>query len=190
MNAISNALYKRKMQKQRNLADLSMDSAIEWVMSITFLKLHDRYGFGRHRFQKMLSIWNEVQETTDENLVRGWRREVVDHGFDDRINIEFGKRIQKLITGNKKDKYLIAHTRDLAAGTVIIIMHALINDHGWRKKRIRDLQEYLKDDSYALKNGEITIWEIMKVLQRECDVKSELLEYYERDYGEVIAGNY
>ena len=187
-NDISRAIQKRKAQKRMNLINLSMDSAVEWVLSIMLIKLHDRYGFGRRRFPKFIDTWHEVNDTDDIDLVKNWMAEAESNGLDIRKNMEFGERIQKCITGNKKDRPLIVHTRDLAAGAVIVNMHTLIKEFGWRKKRVHDLQVLINDDSYALKRRVITIWEIMKTLETECDVHCDLLSEYEKEFGPVRFG--
>ena len=119
------------------------------------------------------------------------RDELEQYGFDRMENERMAARMQKMITGNSKDRALIAHTRDMLAGCAIVVFHTMLTTFGWKKKRISDLFQYYKDKVFVLTHNEVPIWEFMKCLNLECGIEYPALDIYESLNGpiDIYGGN-
>lgn len=184
MNTLNSAFSKRRRQRRALEIEAGAESGTDWATTLLFNCLHDKYGFGRRRFAAMLKLWNDLDKYDNADILQ-WRDELEQYGFDRMENERMAARMQKMITGNSKDRALIAHTRDMLAGCAIVVFHTMLTTFGWKKKRISDLFQYYKDKAYVLTHGEVPIWEFMKCLNVECNIDYPALEVYEKQNGPV-----
>ncbi|WP_444321545.1 hypothetical protein [Megasphaera sp.] len=184
MNTLNSAFSKRRRQRRALEIEAGAESGTDWATTLLFNCLHDKYGFGRRRFAAMLNLWNDLDKYDNADILQ-WRDELEQYGFDRMENERMAARMQKMITGNSKDRALIAHTRDMLAGCAIVVFHTMLTTFGWKKKRISDLFQYYKDKVFVLTHNEVPIWEFMKCLHVECGIDYPALTAYEKQNGPV-----
>lgn len=190
MNTLNSAFSKRRRQRRALEIEAGAESGTDWATTLLFNCLHDKYGFGRRRFAAMLNLWNDLDKYDNVDILQ-WRDELEQYGFDRMENERMAARMQKMITGNSKDRALIAHTRDMLAGCAIVVFHTMLTTFGWKKKRISDLFQYYKDKVFVLTHNEVPIWEFMKCLNLECGIEYPALDIYESLNGpiDIYGGN-
>lgn len=184
MNTLNSVFNKQRRQRRALEIEAGAESGTDWATTLLFNCLHDKYGFGRRRFAAMLKLWSDLDKYDNADIL-AWRDELERYGFDRMENERMAARMQKMITGNSKDRALIAHTRDMLAGCAIVVFHTMLTTFGWKKKRISDLFQYYKDKVFVLTHNEVPIWEFMKCLNVECNIDYPALEAYEKQNGPV-----
>lgn len=184
MNTLNSVFNKQRRQRRALEIEAGAESGTDWATTLLFNCLHDKYGFGRRRFAAMLKLWSDLDKYDNADIL-AWRDELEQYGFDRMENERMAARMQKMITGNSKDRALIAHTRDMLAGCAIVVFHTMLTTFGWKKKRISDLFQYYKDKVFVLTHNEVPIWEFMKCLNVECNIDYPALEVYEKQNGPV-----
>ena len=182
--SLENVFRKQRRQRRALEIEAGAESGTDWATTLLFNCLHDKYGFGRRRFAAMLKLWSDLDKYDNADIL-SWRDELEQYGFDRMENERMAARMQKMITGNSKDRALIAHTRDMLAGYAIVLFYTMLKHFGWRKKRISDLFQYYKDKTFVLTHNEVPIWEFMKCLNVECSVDYPALKLYEEKFGPV-----
>lgn len=155
--SLENVFRKQRRQRRALEIEAGAESGTDWATTLLFNCLHDKYGFGRRRFAAMLKLWSDLDKYDNADIL-AWRDELEQYGFD-----RMAARMQKMITGNSKDRALIAHTRDMLAGCAIVVFHTMLTTLGWKKKRISDLFQYYKDKVFVLTHNEVPIWEFIVV---------------------------
>lgn len=188
--SLENVFRKQRRQRRALEIEAGAESGTDWATTLLFNCLHDKYGFGRRRFAAMLNLWNDLDKYDNVDILQ-WRDELEQYGFDRMENERMAARMQKMITGNSKDRALIAHTRDMLAGCAIVVFHTMLTTFGWKKKRISDLFQYYKDKVFVLTHNEVPIWEFMKCLNLECGIEYPALDIYESLNGpiDIYGGN-
>lgn len=184
MNTLNSVFNKQRRQRRALEIEAGAESGTDWATTLLFNCLHDKYGFGRRRFAAMLKLWSDLDKYDNADIL-AWRDELEQYGFDRMENERMAARMQKMITGNSKDRALIAHTRNMLAGCAIVVFHTMLTTFGWKKKRISDLFQYYKDKVFVLTHNEVPIWEFMKCLNVECNIDYPALEVYEKQNGPV-----
>lgn len=182
--SLENVFRKQRRQRRALEIEAGAESGTDWATTLLFNCLHDKYGFGRRRFAAMLKLWSDLDKYDNADIL-AWRDELEQYGFDRMENERMAARMQKMITGNSKDRALIAHTRDMLAGCAIVVFHTMLTTFGWKKKRISDLFQYYKDKVFVLAHNEVPIWEFMKCLHVECGIDYPALTAYEKQFGPV-----
>lgn len=184
MNTLNSVFNKQRRQRRALEIEAGAESGTDWATTLLFNCLHDKYGFGRRRFAAMLKLWSDLDKYDNADIL-AWRDELEQYGFDRMENERMAARMQKMITGNSKDRALIAHTRDMLAGCAIVVFHTMLTTFGWKKKRISDLFQYYKDKVFVLTHNEVPIWEFMKCLNLECGIDYPALTIYESLHGPI-----
>lgn len=191
MKWITQTLDKQRRQQRELRIEAGAESGTDWATTLLFSCLHDKYGFGSGRFAKMLELWSTDLDKYKNADIMAWRDELEQYGFDRFENERMAARMQKLITGNTKDRALIAHTRDMLAGCAIVVFWTMYTVYGWKKKRISDLFQYYRDKVFVLTHNEVPIWEFMKCLNLECGIEYPALDEFEKRHGriDIYGGN-
>lgn len=166
------------------------------TMTIFLKELHDHYGFGRRRFK---SILEQMEKIINENwyITKAQVDEIVDvRGFDDRLYRDYMQRISKTLDMDDTYKRIIGkepirggkqREAFLEAAEVGYkgIMLILAKYSGFGKKRITDLQQYVKEDMWNILEGRVKIIEFMAMLHKSCAQKFGALNDWLKKYGKV-----
>lgn len=184
------AITRARIKKDRQLYELRLAAATggggEAGGALCLQALHDLFGRGKKMFseiqQKYETIFDNESHETFQEMV-----ETIDkNGFDKLKNQRYAQMIEPALTNRTKDIVVKAHTTDFIAGMTALIAYILYRDYGYRKIRLKRFQAKLLDYAYLIKRGEVTIYEFMKCLQRECNVDFDVLIEYEKKTGKEV----
>ena len=167
--------------RQRDIANLSIAS----VQVLVYQALHDTYGFGRRRFARIEQTVNEYSERicTRQVLYDAYVHTLEAEGLDRRLRDDCIRWLRQAVNAqNHTDR------RGAAVGmeyTYVLILFALYEVFGFRRTRIRRIQEKVKTYARILREGDVRIQEFMKCMQCECGQEFVLLNEYEAEHGEL-----
>lgn len=184
MSWIARALARKEYEKTQLRYSAAADSGADWGLTLIYNALHDKYGFGRERLEKLVSKWNDVDQQP-KGFIQRWRDELAAYGFDARMNERDAQELERMITGRTRDRRMRMYTTDHVAASIIVTMYTLRKEFGFGKKRITDLQRYTHDKFGAVLKSGVPIWEFMKCLSVECAVDYPALRLYEEKFGPV-----
>ena len=168
------------------------------TMVLLYKNLHDHYGFGRTRFQYIMDQferwvnekWNITQKQVDDVVGK--------HGLDETLYRDYMQRCSKLVSKNVDDTYFRIMGREpvrnakerqgyneaaeITYKTVLLILTKYL---GFGKKRLNDLQRYLKDDMWCILEGRVKLIEFMWMLHTSCAQEFGALDDWLEKYGKV-----
>ena len=174
---------QKEEQRQRLLQiQAGQASGIDWAACLVLQALHDKYGFGRKRFVTMNDKFEE-KVGKFQGCCRDWRDELEKKGFKASMMYRFVDKITAAIVGNRKDPALKVQVSNMLQGALIVVFYTLRKDYGFGPKRIHDLQKYIADYAWLIHKQEVSIYEFMECLTRECDVEFPVLEEYVKVHG-------
>ena len=182
--SLENVFRKQRRQRRALEIEAAADSGADWGLTLIYNALHDKYGFGRERLEKLVSKWNDVDQQP-KGFIQRWRDELAAYGFDARMNERDAQELERMITGRTRDRRMRMYTTDHVAASIIVTMYTLRKEFGFGKKRITDLQRYTHDKFGAVLKSGVPIWEFMKCLSVECAVDYPALKLYEEKFGPV-----
>ncbi|WP_301860961.1 hypothetical protein, partial [uncultured Megasphaera sp.] len=171
-------IFSKQHRQQRELrVQAGMESGIDWMATLILQVLHDKYGFGRNRFAAMNEQWDKFNQEK-EGIIFEWRDELEQNGFSRPKAERIVEKLEKKITDRSKDWAVKKKTRDMLMGALIVTIHTLYTDYGFRKKRIADVLGYISDCAYVIYKNDVTIWEFMECMHQECAIEYPVLEEY------------
>ncbi len=175
--------FRRKEQRERLLCiQAGQASGIDWAACLVLQALHDKYGFGKRRFEKMNDLFEE-KVGQFQGCYREWRDELEQKGFKTSLMYRFVDKMTAAIIGNKKDPALKVQVSNMLQGALIVVFYTLRKDYGFGPKRIHDLQQYIGEYAWLIHKKEVSIFEFMECLTRECNVEFPVLEEYAQVHG-------
>lgn len=186
-NAVSN-MYAAKREERWEIALTDCKIAgIDWAAALIFQALHDLFQWGEGRFEKINDFWEQLPQK-DAGYI--WRQldAIEKHGFDKIAMWKDCDTLERLITNRTKDKVLRARTRDMIAGVFIFTTYFAYKEYGFREKRIRRIQDKIKDYAWLLKKKELNIFEFMQCLDDECNAHFLALVKHKERYGPAFVG--
>lgn len=174
---ISSALRRKEQQQWVLQIQAGQASGVDWAACLILQALHDKYGFGKRRFEVMNDRFEE-KVGQFQGKYYDWLKELECNGFSTVAMDKFAEKLAKVITKNTKDRILRAKTMDMLKGTLITIFYTLRKEYGFGKKRIHDLQAYIADYAWLIYKREVSIFEFMECLTQECNIEFPVLEEY------------
>ena len=171
-------------KKEKLLYEMKMTAGCESGLDVSqvlmFQALHDMYGFGRNRFERMAKKWIDVEKNGNDYVLH-WFEKLKQEGFSSTRMDKYCETLERLITGNEKDIRIKERVRNMLAGGIVVMMITLYEDYGFRRRRIEAIQRKLNDYAYLIKKGDVSIWQFMECLHRECGITIPTLEEYRND---------
>ena len=187
MNDLERRLRVEKYKENKEIeqaVEVIKKSAVDFACAVVFVALHDKYGFGRYRFKKMFDFYEALPENLTPKDLDGWKSELMQYGFNARLNEHIASRLQKPF-GKRHNKLILELASKCMDACIVIIFITLMRLYNWRGKRIKDLQRYVNTNALAIGKNEVTIWEFMKCLNLQCGLNFDELDEWEKVRGEV-----
>lgn len=166
------------------------------TMVLLYKNLHDHYGFGRTRFQYIMDQferwvneeWNITQKQVDDVVAR--------RGLDETLYRDYMQRISKTLDTDDTYRRLLGKSpvqnaqqrkgfNEAAEVGYKVTMLILTKYLGFGKKRLNDLQRYVKDDMWAILEGRVKVIEFMAMLHKSCAQQFGALDDWLAKYGKV-----
>ena len=166
------------------------------TMVLLYKNLHDHYGFGRTRFQYIMDQferwvneeWNITQKQVDDVVAR--------RGLDENLYRDYMQRISKTLDTDDTYRRLLGKSpvqnaqqrkgfNEAAEVGYKVTMLILTKYLGFGKKRLNDLQRYVKDDMWAILEGRVKVIEFMAMLHKSCAQQFGALDDWLAKYGKV-----
>lgn len=177
---------KMKWLKARDI----IDESIDWAGALVFQALHDmkfKFRFGEKRLEKIGDDLEDVDKENSGFLIR-WKAEIEKNGYDHIFTRKLAETLEKKLTHNTKNIELKRNVQDMIIGSIIVIIYKAAKRYKFEKCNIVEIMEKIKLYEYLIRKDELKIYDFMKCLQRECNVKFPVLLEYETKNGTVDIG--
>ncbi len=183
---LSGTFGKMKWLKQRDI----IDESIDWAGALVFQALHDmdfKFRFGERRLEKIGDDIDGVQNEDSGFLMR-WKNKIEKNGYNHLLVCKLAETLEKKLTHNTQNMELKRNAQDMIIGSIIVIIYKAAFRYDFEKCDILKIMEKLKLYEYLIRKNELTIYDFMKCLQRECNVQFPVLDEYETKHGKVDIG--
>lgn len=194
MAAINFDFIRQKELSQTKHRPENIGAVITLV--ILYKNLHDHYGFGRTRF---LYIMDQFEKVVNKEWALT-QAEVDDavgkRGLDETLYRDYMQRISKTLDTDDTYRRLLGKSpvqnaqqrkgfNEAAEVGYKVTMLILTKYLGFGKKRLNDLQRYVKDDMWAILEGRVKVIEFMAMLHKSCAQQFGALDDWLAKYGKV-----
>lgn len=194
MAAINFDFIRQKELSQTKHRPENVGAVITLVLF--YKNLHDHYGFGRTRF---LYIMDQFEKVVNKEWALT-QAEVDDavgkRGLDETLYRDYMQRISKTLNTDDTYRRLLGKSpvqnaqqrkgfNEAAEVGYKVTMLILTKYLGFGKKRLNDLQRYVKDDMWAILEGRVKVIEFMAMLHKSCAQQFGALDDWLAKYGKV-----
>ena len=198
MAAINFDFIRQKELSQTKHRPENIGAVITLV--ILYKNLHDHYSFGRKRFffimeqfEKLVNAeWSLTQQKVDDIVAK--------RGLDETLYRDFMQRISKTLDVDDTYRRLLGKSpvqnaqqrkgfNEAAEVGYKVTMLILTKELGFGKKRLNDLQQYVKDDMWAILEGRVKVIEFMNMLHESCAQDFGALDDWFEKFGKVYRGD-
>ena len=177
--------YKNKSMNQRIL--IAGDASAEAVTTLVFMALHDEFQFGKTRLERIVRTWDELPQSST------YETQISRNGYNhSRMDREFIKKMMVVIAADKIGNKQLRDTKHaIMLGAVVVTLYILFRDYSFTadeihrlEKRIYNYADILLDpDTYG-----VTIWRFMACIRYELNIRCEILNEFEKEYGKIDLG--
>jgi hypothetical protein len=166
------------------------------TLVIFYKNLKDHYGFGRKRFLYIMSQfaaiqhneWRMTQHQVDEAVYR--------KGLDETLYHDYLQRAWKMVESddtytrilgrkpvqNKTDREDYNESVEVAYKITMLILTKQLH---FGKKRMNDLQQFVKKDMWCILEGRVKLIEFMNMLHESCAQEFGALDDWIKKFGKV-----
>lgn len=166
---------------------------------IIYKNLHDHYRFGSRRFADIMEQFKQYQRKSWSLTQKEVNRAVVMHGLDEKLYNDYMQRAAKMAeiddtysrildkppVVNKRDRQDYNEAAEIAYKVCMLIVCRYPR---FTKKRLNNLQRYIKEDMWCILEKRVKIIEFMNMLHEECaqdfGALKDWMAKYHRIYGE------
>lgn len=194
MAAIDFDFLHRKELSQTKHRPENVGAVITLV--IFYKNLHDHYGFGRKRFLYIMEQFKRLVNK-EWTLTQAQVNDAVsERGLDETLYRDYMQRISKTLDVDDTYRRLLGRSpvqnaqqrrgfNEAAEVGYKVTMLILTRYLGFGKKRLNDLQKYLKEDMWCIIEGRVKLIEFMWMLHGSCAQEFGALDDWLEKYGKV-----
>lgn len=154
---------------------------------LIYMALHDddHLRFGKKRLDAITAKVNDYGKYIDHSAERyNLCRDRLDAcGIDFQLKMDFIRALVKGLKYTGKQETVGAESGIEATYTMVFL--ALHELYGLGQKRMRRIQERIKNYAWFIRDGVMHVLEYMKCLTLECGQQYQVLMNYEKEYGEI-----
>ena len=171
------------------------DAGAQFSETLLFMALHDEFGFGQKRMERIVKYWNELPET--EMNLREWIQCIAKYGYDNKeMDRRYAVKVLPLASSGlmRRNKINGREYKDrihnVILGAVVITYHILIQHFRFDADQLQRLSRRLYGYAYALRDEalKITIYDFMTIMKKECGIGYDILTEYEKQNGKIKVG--
>lgn len=171
------------------------EAAAQFSETLLFMALHDKFGFGMKRMEKIVKYWDDLPG--DEDHIRSWLQIITEHGYNnEKMDRYYARKILPLASAGllKRDKILARMYKEkihnIILGAVVITYYILLTYFRFDADKLQAVTKRLYGYAFALRSEAlgITIYDYMAVMKKECDISYDILEVYEKQNGKIRIG--
>lgn len=171
------------------------EAAAQFSETLLFMALHDEFGFGMKRMEKIVKYWDDLPG--DEDHIRSWLQIITEHGYNnEKMDRYYARKILPLASAGllKRDKILARMYKEkihnIILGAVVITYYILLTYFRFDADKLQAVTKRLYGYAFALRSEAlgITIYDYMAVMKKECGISYDILEVYEKQRGKIKVG--
>lgn len=166
------------------------------TLVIFYKNLKDHYGFGRKRFLYIMSQFEAIQKNEWRVTQRQVDETVYQKGLDENLYHDYLQRAWKMVeqddtyeriigkkpVKNKADRDDYNESVEVAYKITMLILTKHLH---FGKKRMNDLQKYVKEDMWCILEGRVKVIEFMNMLHKSCAQEFGALDDWIKKFGKV-----
>lgn len=171
------------------------EAGSQFSETLLFMALHDEFGFGQKRMERIVKYWNELPEKDID--LREWIQCIAGYGYDNKeMDRKYAVKVLPLVSAGlmRKNKVNGREYKDrihnVLLGAVVITYHILVQHFRFDAEQLQRLSRRLYGYAYSLRDEAlgITIYDFMAVMKKECGIGYDILAEYEKKNGKIKVG--